>query len=380
VTLLIAETLLPLRFCLLLDNFITVQKSMLLFGNIAVYSDRGRMVSSTKNGITVRYIYNGLGQRVAKAGASVPSGANVYMYDGAGHLLGEYDAAGTPLQETIFLGDLPVALTKSTSSSDVYYIFADHINTPRVITNSTDRSIVWRWDGTDPFGTISPNESPSGQVKFIYNPRFPGQLFDSEKSSFYNYFRDYDPQAGRYVQSDPIGLVAGINTYNYVAANPISYIDPQGLQIGVPITPPPPIVPSRSPTSSADPYNPSVPSPGPRISDLFKPSPYLPTWDWPDFVYGAVGKPPKDALDPNGSKAPGKPGEAEGFCEPKRGKPQWGKNPNGRGSGWVDADGNVWIPTGPDSGSTGDAHGGPHWDVQKPGGGYDNIYPGGKKR
>jgi uncharacterized protein RhaS with RHS repeats len=131
------------------------------------------MVSSPKNGIAVGYLYNGLNQRFAKFGVIVSSGANVYIYDAAGHLIGEYDSAGVPLQETIFLGDFPVALAKSTSSSDVYYIYADHLNTPRVITNSTDRSIVWRWDGTDLFRTIPPNESPSGQAKITYNRRFP---------------------------------------------------------------------------------------------------------------------------------------------------------------------------------------------------------------
>ncbi|MCA7949537.1 hypothetical protein LGM43_04575 [Burkholderia seminalis] len=49
---------------------------------------------------------------------------------------------------------------------------------------------------------------------------------------------------------------------------------------------------------------------------------------------------------------------------------------NGRGSGWVDADGNIWVPTGWGSG----AHGGPHWDVQAPDGSYENVYPGGKRR
>jgi uncharacterized protein RhaS with RHS repeats len=45
-----------------------------------------------------------------------------------------------------------------------------------------------------------------------------------------NYFRDYDPQTGRYVESDPIGLKAGINTYSYVRDNPTMYRDLFGLQ------------------------------------------------------------------------------------------------------------------------------------------------------
>ncbi|MBI4988379.1 MAG: RHS repeat-associated core domain-containing protein [Rhodocyclales bacterium] len=53
--------------------------------------------------------------------------------------------------------------------------------------------------------------------------------YDRETSTHYNYFRDYDPSTGRYVQSDPIGLRGGINTYSYATENPLLRVDPLGL-------------------------------------------------------------------------------------------------------------------------------------------------------
>ncbi|MDZ4099922.1 MAG: RHS repeat-associated core domain-containing protein [Methylophilaceae bacterium] len=64
---------------------------------------------------------------------------------------------------------------------------------------------------------------------FIYNLRFPGQYYDKETGLHYNTHRDYDPSTGRYIESDPIGLLGGVNTYAYVGSDPLRYIDPRGL-------------------------------------------------------------------------------------------------------------------------------------------------------
>jgi RHS repeat-associated protein len=127
----------------------------------------------------------------------------------------------------------PVAVTVTDPppppvAAGVYYVYADHLNTPRVITDGTNK-VVWRWD-SDPFGADAANEDPDGDgTKFRYNLRFPGQYYDRETGLHYNYFRDYDPSTGRYVESDPIGLKGGINTFSYVRANPLSFTDTKGL-------------------------------------------------------------------------------------------------------------------------------------------------------
>jgi RHS repeat-associated protein len=61
-------------------------------------------------------------------------------------------------------------------------------------------------------------------------PRLPGQYLDKETNLHYNYFRDYDSGLGRYVQSDPLGLKGGLNTYAYVGSTPLIFIDPWGEQ------------------------------------------------------------------------------------------------------------------------------------------------------
>ncbi|MES2757632.1 MAG: RHS repeat-associated core domain-containing protein [Pseudomonadota bacterium] len=200
------------------------------------YGSDGRLSSVVRSGVTTGYRYNAAGQRVAKIGVA---GVLVnYAYDEMGRLLGEYDGAGRAIQETIYLGDLNVAVlkpdgasavTKGLSTLGIYYVYADHIRTPRVLTRARDNKIVWRWDGADPFGLVQPDENPNRISLFTYNPRFPGQVFDKETNNHYNYFRDYDPQLGRYVQSDPIGLYGGMNTYSYVKSSPIASIDPLGL-------------------------------------------------------------------------------------------------------------------------------------------------------
>lgn len=181
----------------------------LAFGGATfTYNHRGRMTSVTHGGVTT-----------------------LYVYDEAGHLAGEYTGAGDLIQETVWLGDTPVTTLRPDGSGGVvvYYVHADHLNTPRLVTD-TANNIRWRWD-SDPFGTTAPDENPSSLGAFVYSLRFAGQQYDEIVGLHYNYFRDYDPAVGRYVQSDPIRLAGGLNTYLCVNANPVSLDDPTGLLV-----------------------------------------------------------------------------------------------------------------------------------------------------
>lgn len=195
-------------------------------GLTLTYMNSGRLSSVNQGGTATTYLTNALGQRIEKSGASV----TLFVYDESGHLLGEYDGAGHLIEETIWMGDVPVAvLQPSGTGVATYYVHTDHLNTPRRISRPADNVIVWRWD-SEPFGFALPNQDPDGDGQmFVYNLRYPGQYYDVEMGINHNYFRDYDPGTGRYVESDPIGIFAGVNTYAYVHGSPASFADSIGL-------------------------------------------------------------------------------------------------------------------------------------------------------
>jgi RHS repeat-associated protein len=113
-------------------------------------------------------------------------------------------------------------------AESVYFVYSDQVDAPRVVTDANN-NVVWTWDA-DPYGQDAPNESQNNSGKdFVFNLRFPGQYADKETGLHYNYYRNYDPQTGRYIESDPIGLHGGVSTFAYAGNSPLEYFDPFGL-------------------------------------------------------------------------------------------------------------------------------------------------------
>jgi len=195
-----------------------------------VFNQAGRMAAVKAGGIqTAAYGYNGRGERVSKVAGSQTV---LTLYAPDGRWLGDYDAAGQPLQQVVWFGDLPVGLlTGAGTGQKLHYVEPDALGSPRVVIDPVRDVTVWRWDlAGEAFGDTAPAQDPDGDgTAFVYDMRFPGQRYDSASGMNYNYFRDYDPATGRYVESDPIGLNGGMSTYSYVANNSLKYADKLGL-------------------------------------------------------------------------------------------------------------------------------------------------------
>lgn len=211
----------------------------------------GRLSEVKVNGsVVATYSYNEAGQRTRKTLASPSSGVpaiTLYRYDPAGQLAMEVAgsatqgpgiavAPGQVLVRYFWHDATPVAISWPAmtpgnpygTTDRLVYLHTDHLNTPRRATD-TRGLVVWSWT-SDAFGSTPPNEDVdnNGRLTTIHL-RFPGQYYDAESGLHYNWHRYYDPQVGRYNQSDPIGLAGGINTYAYVNSQPTSLSDPLGL-------------------------------------------------------------------------------------------------------------------------------------------------------
>ncbi|MDT4331882.1 RHS repeat domain-containing protein [Methylomonas sp. MED-D] len=200
------------------------------------YNRRGLLYRVYQSGAAVaNYSYNALGQRTLK---TLSGGKTVYQYGPGGQLLAEIgkDAQGNWLAlDYVWRGERPVARFKTqvtaagaASTLESLILHTDALGSPSDASNSQG-NVVWRWTH-EAFGATAPNQDPDGNGQITQlNLRFPGQYYDAETGLHYNMHRYYQPKTGRYISSDPIGVLGGINTYTYALNNPLRWTDPLGL-------------------------------------------------------------------------------------------------------------------------------------------------------
>ena len=127
------------------------------------------------------------------------------------------------------------------SKHQVYWYQNDHLGTPRELTSNSG-NIEWEavyqawgntvtveWEEVAQVQELNPIQLNGAEQSYLLQPhRFQGQIYDVETGLHYNRFRYYDPDAGRFISHDPIGLFGGANHFQY-APNPVEWVDPYGL-------------------------------------------------------------------------------------------------------------------------------------------------------
>lgn len=207
------------------------------------YDPLGQLAQVVDNGREVaRYRYNQHRQRIAKT----VNGKTTYFLWQGGAIAAEADAQGHIEKRYVYLGSRPVAMIAyDDGKATRYAIHTDHLGTPLMVSDA-DRNIVWQADyevygrasvrthslhvaaGPPGNGFIA-SAHASAPASFSFNLRLPGQYEDAETGWHYNFHRYYNPDTGRYLTPDPIGLQGGTNLYTYVDGDPAAAGDPWGL-------------------------------------------------------------------------------------------------------------------------------------------------------
>ncbi len=179
------------------------------------YNLQNQLVRVAREGQVTEYQYDPLGRRTRKKDAF---GTTDYLWAGD-QLVQERRGQSTKTYIHEPESFRPVAMVQD---GQVYHYHLDHLGTPRELSDQGGK-VVWK-ARYKTYGNVAVKDVEEVEN----NLRFQGQYYDEETGLHYNRHRYYDPGAGQFISQDPIGLLGGVNNYQYVP-NPISWVDPLGL-------------------------------------------------------------------------------------------------------------------------------------------------------
>ena len=136
----------------------------------------------------------------------VTGGGTHFIFGESGALLAEHTVQGALVRNHVYLNGQPLALVDGAGA--VSYILNDHISQPQKMLNGSG-AVSWHRVA----GIFGDTVSQAVGTTAANPQRFLGQQYDPFSALHYNYFRDYDPATGRYLETDPIGLAGGANLY-----------------------------------------------------------------------------------------------------------------------------------------------------------------------
>jgi RHS repeat-associated protein len=198
------------------------------------WDERYRLTSVASSASTTCYTYDVLGRRISRIEGSI---TNYYVYDGR-QVVADLDGSGNLLRTYVWgpgidnLLSMTVHTNGGSQASATYFAIKDHQNSVIAMVDSAGSAVeTYEYDayGMTTIHDAAGNELTESEIGCRY--LFQGREYDAATGHYYFRARWYNPDIGRWLSKDPIGIAGGLNLYEAFRSNPVNAVDPSGLDV-----------------------------------------------------------------------------------------------------------------------------------------------------